>query len=103
MSKRTAKDEQQYDEQLRREMPIVGEVLSEFRRQNSELWKSQVDLLRELIAANEALLLYRRRALENSARALTMCDDVHHCVPGCTRHEWRDRDGWHRAAAKEQA
>jgi hypothetical protein len=93
MSKRTARDEAQYLAELKREEPIKGEVIAELREQNGILWKNQLTLLRELIAANDALRVFREQALTRAAKAVAAGGD---CVPGCRKHAWDSAKGWHR-------
>jgi hypothetical protein len=90
---RTAKDEREFDAELRREEGIKTEVIMELREQNRQLWQSQVNLLRSLLLAEGALAVYRQHALVGAERAVKAEGD---CVPGCVRHRWDDKDGWRR-------
>lgn len=93
MRGRTAKDEYQLDEQLRREESIKTEVIVELREQNRVLLASQERLLAALCEAQASLQTYRISALENTRQAIQSSTD---CIPGCTKHYWGTADGWHR-------
>ena len=95
--KRTQKDEDDYNLELRLEEPIKTEVIVELRRQNAGLWASQAKLLKALLAAEEALRLYREGALAYAEQA---ANDTSHCTPGCKAHYWDSVDGWHRKGEK---
>ncbi|MBU0959873.1 MAG: hypothetical protein KKB31_08040 [Nanoarchaeota archaeon] len=94
-SERTAKVEAGFVAELRREAPIKTEVIVELREQNRALWESQARLLSALIAAEDALRVYRALTLE---RSIACGSSDSKCVPGCDRHRWDDADGWHRTA-----
>ncbi len=105
LPKRTKKDEDQYNEELRRESPIKTEVIVELRELNKTLLANQVTLLKSLIDISEAqaeslraLNVYRRQLLQQSKDAV-MSDT--HCVPGCNRHRWDNVDGWHSVAESQ--
>lgn len=90
---RTAKDEANYNAGRRREEPIKTEVIAELREQNKQLWQTQVTLLDNLLRDAEAIFIYRSRAL---ASAKANAESSSSCIPGCTRHTWDSKDGWHR-------
>ncbi len=91
---RSVKEEKAFSDNLRREEPIKTDVIVELRAQNKMLWANQVSLLTNLINAEDALRVYRLNLLEQSKACAG--DSATHCVPGCTKHEWRNSDGWHR-------
>lgn len=91
MKGRTAKDEAEFVEHLRREEPIKTEVIIELHNTTARLLQNQETLLEELIRAGDALRTYRSELLEQTKRAI---QHQTHCVPGCTRHDWDDVKGW---------
>ena len=91
--KRSKKDEDDYNDTLRREEPIKTEVIVELRHLNQILLTNQQLLLEALIQSSDHLRTYRVQALERTKYALK---STSHCVVGCTNHTWDDVDGWHR-------
>lgn len=96
-TKRTAKDDREYEANLRREGPIKTEVIAELREQNRALWKTQASLLGALINAQDALRVYRVLAL-NQAKSFS--EQTGRCTPGCRLHEWHHDNGWYRAGER---
>ena len=92
-NKRTQKDEDEYNAILRREDSIKTEIIVQLREQNKTLWTSQATLLEAVIRAEDALRIYREQALAIAQQA---ANSSSRCTPGCTRHRWDDKDGWHR-------
>lgn len=100
MSKRTAKDERDYSEHLRREEPIKTEVIVELRKHNRLLLENQERALEALVSATDSLVSaltalnnYRRSHLEATKAAR---GSESQCVPNCKRHKWDTEDGWTR-------
>lgn len=92
LPKRTAKDEADYNLNLRREEPIKTEVIVELRNHNRALLEAQVRILEALIQANDSLRVYRMASVAAVKFALASSGS---CAPGCTKHEWHNSDGWH--------
>ena len=102
LPKRTAKDEHEYDESLRREEAIKTEVIAEFREHLKEAARLAANHMEALIAQGEflrqalcVLQSYRNRELE-ALKQYAADVQAGHCVPTCTRHVWDNADGWHR-------
>lgn len=91
MSKRTAKDEIEYDQHLRLQEDVKTEVIVELREGVRMLLENKAHLLQALIQAQDDLRVYRGYALEAVRAALANLGD---CVPGCTKHEWDHIEGW---------
>lgn len=101
MKKRTAKDEYQYDEELRRESDIKREVIAHLRQQNRELMEDRKRLLDALLHMGEAetrnlaaLAVYRQQVLESTRRRLE--EGAPCCSYGCAEHVWDTVTGWMR-------
>jgi hypothetical protein len=91
MSKRTQKDEDNYNAELRRSNPIMCEVIVELKNDNKNLRANQARLLAQLIEAQDSLRVYREQVLAHTKRCIDAPGD---CVPGCTKHRWDTVDGW---------
>lgn len=91
-TKRTAKDEYQYDVQLRREHGVMREVITHLRESHRTLLENQQRLLQNLLHADAALRVYREQTLATTVERLHT--GAQHCVPGCTKHTWDTTHGW---------
>lgn len=67
-NQRTAKDERDYVENLRREEPIKTEVIVELKQMNRVLLENNARILQALIDAQDSLRAYRVAALEQTRR-----------------------------------
>lgn len=99
MAKRTAHDEYEYDQHLREQHTIQCEVISELRKDNSQLRGNQARLLQNLLDAEAALRLYREQTLL-ATRNLIQAETVSGCTPRCSRHVWDTEKGWSRRNGK---
>lgn len=99
-NKRTAKDEADYNANLRREAPITSEVIVELRNEYRALLEDRERLLEALIGAQDALRFYRLQALATTKRAIKLASESR-CVAGCDKHYWDDVDGWHHHSENE--
>ena len=98
MRKRTSKDEQLFDESLRREESTKTEVILELRNENKRLLQNQQRTMAALIQTGdlllqslEALRIYRVQILQGTESALKSNSP---CVPGCRTHHWDTEHGW---------
>jgi hypothetical protein len=97
---RSQQDEVVYDAQLRDQHDVMTEVIVELREAVAGLLETQRTLLRNLIASQDALRVYRLEALKRVEQLVALPKG--HCLPGCDKHEWRDKDGWHRREGKRE-
>lgn len=88
MEKRTKKDEDDYNAELRREEPLKTEIIVMLRADRKRLLLNQQKLLTNLLHATADLQLYRAQVLERTEQALKV-----DTIPG---FYWDNVDGWHR-------
>lgn len=90
---RTKKDEDDYNAGLRREEPIKTEIIVALQAQNKTLLENQARILSSLVAAEDALRVYRVQMLEQTQRWINT--EWKELFAG--KFVWDDVDGWHRA------
>ncbi len=79
------------------ESDIKREVIIEFRGLSKHLLENNVRTMKALIEAQEALLVYRKGSLQQMENMLSHFGSTG-CVPGCDKHTWDTKDGWHKGS-----